>query len=237
VILMTGAVWTVWQARQTRSASAGFDRRAGSWPQSEWKNTRPETRYTGDASCARCHADIARTFALHPMGRSLAPIASAPAVGEIQTVGSASFAVGQFRFTIERQGGHEIHREALLDNRGQPLAQVEGEVKYALGSGSRGITYLVQHDGRLFESPISWYSQKGRWDLSPGYEAQNAHFNRAIEPSCLFCHSNRVQPVERSTNRYTEPVFLGHSIGCERCHGPGELHVREHNRPANAFRI
>ena len=25
--------------------------------------------------------------------------------------------------------------------------------------------------------------------------------------------------------RYRPPIFLGHAIGCERCHGPGELHV------------
>ena len=26
-------------------------------------------------------------------------------------------------------------------------------------------------------------------------------------------------------NRYEPPIFQGHAIGCERCHGPGELHV------------
>ncbi len=50
------------------------------------------------------------------------------------------------------------------------LVQVEGEVAYAVGSGARSITYLVERDGRLFESPITWYTQKQQWDLSPGYE-------------------------------------------------------------------
>ena len=27
-------------------------------------------------------------------------------------------------------------------------------------------------------------------------------------------------------NRYEPPIFRGHAIGCERCHGPGELHSR-----------
>ena len=30
-------------------------------------------------------------------------------------------------------------------------------------------------------------------------------------------------------NRYQQPIFRGYAVGCERCHGPGELHVR---RPA-----
>ena len=52
------------------------------------------------------------------------------------------------------------------------------------------------------------------------------HFDRPIDHDCLFCHSNRSEPVDLTANRYKEPVFLGHAIGCERCHGPGELHAR-----------
>ena len=107
------------------------------------------------------------------------------------------------------------------------LAQVEAVVKYALGSGTRGVSYLVERDGRLFQSPISWYSQDRRWGLSPGYDGDNnRHFDRPIEPGCLFCHANRVEPVEWTVNRYAEPTFRGHAIGCERCHGPGDLHAR-----------
>ena len=68
-------------------------------------------------------------------------------------------------------------------------------MKYALGSGTRGISYLIEHDGRLFQSPISWYGQKKQWDLSPGYDVNNLHFDRPIEPDCLFCHANRVEPI------------------------------------------
>ena len=128
-------------------------------------------------------------------------------------------------FTIERRGGREIHRETFLDGT-KVLAQVEGEVAYAVGSGAHSISYLVEHDGRLFQSPITWYTQKQKWDLSPGYEKGSVHFDRPIDHDCLFCHSNRYEPVELTANRYKEPVFLGHAIGCERCHGPGELHAQ-----------
>jgi predicted CXXCH cytochrome family protein len=222
-----GVGWKVWKARHSPDLTrAGHDRREASWPRSPWKNAGPDLAYVGDKACARCHADIAATFRRHPMGRSLAPIASA-AVGGDRPDGSTTFEAGSSRFTIERRDGREFHREARFDEAGRVLAQVEAEVKYALGSGSRGVTYLVEHDGRLFQSPISWYSQKKRWDLSPGYEHDNRHFDRSIEPTCLFCHANRVVPVNRTVNRYEEPIFRGHAIGCERCHGPGELHVRQ----------
>src|SRR5690242_4073849 len=36
-------------------------------------NIHPDVHYVGDASCAGCHADIARSYSHHPMGRSLIP--------------------------------------------------------------------------------------------------------------------------------------------------------------------
>ena len=176
--------------------------------------------------CAyRCHADIAETFSHHPMGRSLFPIASAPAVGFTQPNGTATFTAGRSEFSIERRDGREIHREIFRDG-GQVLAQVEAEVAYAVGSGTRTAsrTWSSTTAG-CSESPITWYSQTQKWDLSPGYKS-NMHFERMIDPDCLYCHSNRVEPVAFSTNRYNQPVFRGHAIGCERSHGPGELQAQ-----------
>ena len=48
-----------------------------------------------------------------------------------------------------------------------------------------------------------------------------------MDANCLFCHANRAEPIERTLNRYREPIFAGEAIGCERCHGPGELHVKQ----------
>jgi hypothetical protein len=223
VLVGLGLVWTLWRGHPLAGARG---RLADAWPTSPWKNARPDVKYVGDAACVRCHGEIAGTFRRHPMGRSLAPIESAPAVGEGRAEGMTTFEAGSSRFTVERRGGREVHRESRTDGKGRVLAEIEAVVKYALGSGTRGVSYLVERDGRLFESPVSWYSQKGRYDLSPGYERDNAHFNRPIEPNCLFCHANRVEPVGLTVNRYEEPIFRGHAIGCERCHGPGNLHIR-----------
>ncbi len=217
------ALWPAVRSSSARTASVARQTAAG--PQSPWLNTRAGVKYVGDAVCARCHADIAETFRHHPMGRSLFPIASAPAVGFTQPNGTATFGDARSEFTIERRGGREIHRETFRDG-GQVLAQVEAAVAYAVGSGARSISYFVERDGRLFESPITWYAQTQKWDVSPGYERFNSHFDRPIDPDCLYCHTNRVEPVAFSTNRYVEPTFRGHAIGCERCHGPGELHAQ-----------
>ncbi len=223
----TGVIWTLWQAHRgpDKPAASQFQRLAP-WPSTPWLNAQPDVKYVGDSACARCHPRIAETFRRHPMGRSLAPIGA----GQEQPDSTVTFEAGESRYTVERRSRHVIHRESRIDDAGHVLAQVEAEVKYSLGAGTRGISYLIEHDGRLFQSPISWYRPKNRLDISPGYDVNNSHFDRPIVAECLFCHANRVEPVAHTLNRYEPPIFRGEAIGCERCPGPGELHVRHPER-------
>ena len=103
-------------------------------------------------------------------------------------------------------------------------------VSYAVGSGAKVRSYIVDRLGYLLASPACWYPHGGRWDLAPGYEARDRHFNRPVTPGCLFCHSNFAEHVEGTVNQYREPSIRGFAIGCERCHGPGELHVAARGR-------
>jgi hypothetical protein len=194
---------------------------------SPYANTRPVVKYQGDAACIGCHADIARTYQNHPMGRSLHPIASAPATATAGNDASSGplFSAQGLDYTIENRNGHVIHTETRRDDSGRIIAQTAGEVQFVVGSGRMGASYLIDRDGFLFQSPIAWYARARRWDLPPGYQKSNSHFERPITSACLFCHSNRAEAVEGTLNRYRPPIFLGHAIGCERCHGPGELHA------------
>ncbi len=139
---------------------------------------------------------------------------------------TGSFEAGLSRFTVDKHEGRTFHKESRIDDRGKVVAEVAAEVRYAIGSGAQAVSFLVEHDGRLFQSPITWYSQKRKLALSPGYDRVNTHFDRAVVPGCLFCHANKVEPVSLSTNQYEPPIARGSlAIGCERCHGPGELHA------------
>jgi predicted CXXCH cytochrome family protein len=191
---------------------------------SPYRNVRPGVRYVGDAKCALCHEKIAESFRRHPMGRSLGPVApdgpGAPpgAPPEFDKLG--------FHFSAQWQDGHLIHKVVRRDAEGRVAAEEATPVAYVMGSGTRGLSYLVEKDGYLFQSPISWFTQAGAWDLSPGF-ASFFPGQRVVEPQCLSCHANQAVPVADTRNRYEPPVFRGYAIGCERCHGPGELHVRK----------
>ena len=89
----------------------------------------------------------------------------------------------------------------------------------------RVLTYLKRIP-IFFEIPITWYVSKGIWDLSPGYEnGTNTRFSRPIGEMCMNCHNSGYEFVDHSLNRYTK---VGNGIGCEKCHGPGEIHVKKH---------
>jgi Flp pilus assembly protein TadD len=154
------------------------------------------------------------------MGRSFAPIADAVNVERYDTQAHNPFEALGLTYLVKKKDRRVLHKETA-----GPGVQAEAEIAYAIGSGRRGRSYIVDHDGYLFESPITWYPLKGIWDLSPGYREDNPHFGRPIIAGCLFCHTNQVAPNAKTANRFEPSLFRGYAIGCERCHGPGELHV------------
>ena len=233
-LLLAGIVWAAWPALRTiggprtRPSGRSLPTRDVS-ADSPYLNARPGVAYVGDAACARCHREIAQAYRSHPMGRSLAPVGSAADGSPAGAGAGVSFEAQGVHYAIERRDGRLVHKATRRDANGGVLGEVEADVRYALGSGTRGIAYLFERDGFLFQSPIAWFAQERRWDVSPGYGefATRPDFERPIQPDCLFCHTNRVHPVAGTLNRFEVPIFEGHAIGCERCHGPGALHVKQ----------
>jgi len=60
---------------------------------------------------------------------------------------------------------------------------------------------------------------------------------RAVEPSCLFCHASQIRWREGTQNAYGDPAFGQNGVGCERCHGPGSLHVEGKAKMVNPAKL
>jgi hypothetical protein len=116
---------------------------------------------------------------------------------------------------------------------GKEIGRVDLPVRYLIGSGHFCRSYLVDIDGLLHESPITWYTSKKTWDMSPGYELPTQPgFERPVKTGCIACHVGRVELPEVNDSRM---VIREQPIGCESCHGPGSLHVgvrKAQRRPA-----
>jgi predicted CXXCH cytochrome family protein len=99
---------------------------------------------------------------------------------------------------------------------------------YYIGSGVVGRSYAMAVGRFLFQAPVSFYTSAARWELSPGFEkSTEVVLTRPVEPTCLRCHASGIQDVPGTVNGYQEPAFVEGGISCERCHGPGQTHLRE----------
>jgi predicted CXXCH cytochrome family protein len=180
--------------------------------------------FTGSATCAECHAEIAAKFARHPMGRSFARVTDAE---PIENYEDTEFAPpGPRRYRVERDGDQVYHHERMVDEAGQTIYDQRVPIRYALGSGQHGRSYLIEKEGHLWQSSIGWFTAGETWGLSPGYRPEfHQRFERRVDASCLYCHVGRVNLLEDGSDRFAAEPFAELSIGCERCHGPGEAHV------------
>ena len=184
-------------------------------------NTQPNVAYVGMNRCKSCHAEAHASYLETAHSQALAKVdaTSEPPDGEFDDPRS------QRHYRIYRDGGTLRHAESIRTAAQETLLLADFPIKYVIGSGRFSRSYLIEADGFLFESPATWYSAKSAWGLSPGYDRTNAGFQRPVELRCLTCHAGRVEPIERSPQKVQ---FHAQSIDCERCHGPGALHVARH---------
>jgi hypothetical protein len=135
-------------------------------------------------------------------------------------------AVSKCRYQVARKDGRIWHRELLLDGQPDEVTLADYPLKYAIGSGRHARTYVAEVDGFLVESPLTWYAARQSWGLSPGYDGpRHVGFGRGIEAVCLFCHAGQAEAIGGSMHRYQ---IREAAVGCERCHGPGSMHLARH---------
>jgi hypothetical protein len=173
--------------------------------------------YVGSGRCAPCHRAISEHWKGSAMGRSMSSAGEhLGKVGGETRVGAEKL---RREFSVRVEDGVMKQREA-----GEGFAH-DQVVKWAIGSGVNGYSFVVQRGDHLFQAPLSYYARVGQWGLSPGYEFADYGFNRPIAAGCIHCHSGRPRTVAQTSGKYEDPPFAELAIGCESCHGPGQKHV------------
>ncbi len=182
------------------------------------------TSYVGMESCKSCHADKYETFIQTGMGMSFDSASkekSSAVFSEHDVIHDKfknlnyypywrndSFIVSEFRVS-----GHDT------------IYKRDEKISWIVGSGQHTNSHLMNINGYVYQVPVTFYTQKGKWDLPPGFEGGfNSRFSRMIGLECMTCHNAYPKIVPGSENKYS---FVGNGIDCERCHGPGGQHVKE----------
>jgi len=198
----------------------------------DFRNTSEHVSYVGSRICAACHAGLYRSYSSTGMGRSLRLVSeSEPLIRLDRTVVIRNETL-QRSFDVSKGQDGYYQSEFELDDTGIEVFRNRQKLEYALGSGENGISFLIRRGGYLYEAPLTYYSRSKSWEMSPGFENADFSFNRPILAACLACHSGYPQPRAPGIGAYAEQPFKERSIGCENCHGPGELHVSERSRQA-----
>lgn len=192
------------------------------WPESPYLNARPEVQYVGSDACRECHPGAFETYLATAHSRSLRRTVPDAEPADTAFVHEPS----QRRYEVYREGAELRHREVLLLPGSEELQSHDHCIDYTVGSGRLGWSYVAEIDGFLVQSPVTWRAARERWGMSPGYEgSRHASFLRSLRDECFFCHAGK---MSRSEGNVTRLGFQEMSIGCERCHGPGSLHVARH---------
>ncbi|MFY9307764.1 MAG: tetratricopeptide repeat protein [Bacteroidia bacterium] len=181
-------------------------------------------RYIGMNQCRLCHQGIYESFLQTGMGQSFEHASkekSAATFGKHAVIHDKysdysyypfwdkdSMKIMEFRL----QGKDTVHKRIET-------------VDYIIGSGQHTNSHIHNTNGYLHQMPMTFYAQKKQWDLPPGFEnGINTRFSRKIGLECMSCHNSLPDFVKGSENKYNS---LPEGINCERCHGPGSIHVQQ----------
>lgn len=178
-------------------------------------------QYVGKAVCASCHVDIAEVHAVSGMGRAMELVENATI---LQANPKLTLKRGRFTFTLERRGDQTIY--SVTDG----TATLSEPVLYAVGQGKAGQTYVYRHDGKFYESTVSFYRALKGLDVTIGHpppldSATLVEALGRLTPAgeirdCFGCHSTAA-----IVDNQVKLDQLVPGVNCESCHGPGSAHV------------
>jgi hypothetical protein len=122
-------------------------------------------KYVGMNTCKQCHADIYETFIHTGMGSSF-------------DVASKKKSSAKFEHALIYDKFKDFYYKAYWENDSLKFMEfrLEGKdtvhkrietVNYIVGSGQHTNSHIYNTSGYLHQAPMTFYTQKGEWDLPP----------------------------------------------------------------------
>lgn len=142
-----------------------------------------------------------------------------------------AFQLGKYSYLLIRNGAESSY--SVTDGE----ARLSFAIRYAFGQGAAGQTWVYQHEGRWYESRLSFYNETRALDLTMGappgeppnlLAAAGREMTRKDLVECFGCHTTNSVKGGAVDFDHLRP-----GIGCENCHGPSSAHleaVRTGNR-------
>lgn len=185
-------------------------------------NTTDAAAYVGSQRCGTCHANQQTQWSVTSHGRTMRDSKHTSTLPE--SIVDHRMSRRRYRSHYDLKQLH--HTESVVQSDGSEQRLHDWPMPLRVGSGNSGYSYLARQNGFLVQSPLTWYTLRQAWDMSPGYDtAHQMGFQRIVSHECISCHAGQVETINHNPFRMN---IREQAIGCERCHGPGSLHVAHH---------
>jgi Cytochrome c554 and c-prime len=181
-----------------------------------WAQAGPDN----SAACAKCHAE-GRTQPTTDMAHALDSVEQARILIDHPLLAANN---GKYSYRIERQGDQSLY--SVTDGK----ATLTMPIRWAFGaSSSLGQTFILEKDGKFYESRMSWFRElNGLGPTLGGHAAHPADLNEAagrlISPEeklrCFGCHATDAVAGKQLT---LDKMIPG--VRCSHCHEATEEHV------------
>jgi len=215
IVYITGAWLSAQPSRATHASSDG---------------------YVDSHLCANCHQAVWESYQRTGMGRSFYRPASQN-MSEDWARNTYYHQASDTYFAMIRRDRRYFQRQYQIGLDGHETNTLEKEIDFVVGSGNHSKTYLHRASANtLVELPLAWYAEKGGYfAMNPGYDRPDHQgFRRLIGYECMFCHNAYPEIAFENWQTGSDPVFskISEGIDCQRCHGPGEKHIRLARTPS-----
>lgn len=173
----------------------------------------------GDRVCAECHR---KKVDSHLKTGMASAIESVPESRVLIANPQMTFRIGNYTYEIKRNDKQSVY--SVTDGK----ETISVPILYAFGQGKAGQTYVLQYEGGLYESLVSFYNEIRGLDFTIGAargvppslkEALGRKMPDNEVSSCFSCHSTG---GVIGGQIHLDRVAPG--VRCEACHGPGGPH-------------
>jgi hypothetical protein len=176
-------------------------------------------QFIGNQGCLACHTEKNGS-----QSTAMTPALGFPADNKVlQSHSHMRFRAGPYTYEIVSDGKQGTFQ--VTDGK----QTVSEPIAYVFGDAHVAQTYILQHNGRLYEGRVSYYTTIDGLDWTIGdvlnpAPSLEAAFGRDITgdeaKNCFSCHGTGAVLDGKLKLDHLTP-----GVACEACHGPGEMHV------------
>lgn len=177
-------------------------------------------------ACAACHPAEAKGHAATLMARTLERGEEAHL---LRAKPELTYKLGAYSYLVRRDGDRNMYTVS------GPEGTLTAPIRWAVGQGEAGQTYVLERDGKLYESWVSYYNHLQRLEVTIGTPPRppvslEEAFGREMKPrdvvECFSCHSAPTEKsagIDKGTLAWTEALAAG--VQCENCHAGSAKHA------------